>query len=51
MENDDLKQELREAQRAARRFQKKSDALRAQLGQPPLYEKKDPKFIVTDSAP
>ena len=32
-------------------MQKEIDALRAQLGLPPLYEKKPPEFTVIDTAP
>ena len=51
MKNEGLKEELHEAQRTAKRFQKENGALRAQLGLPPLYEKKPPKFTVIDTAP
>ena len=51
MENEDLKDELHEAQRTAKRFQKEIDALRAQLRMPPFYEKKPPEFTVIDTAP
>ena len=51
MENEDLKEELHEAQRTAKCLQKENDALRAQLGLPPLYEKKPPEFTIIDTAP
>jgi cell shape-determining protein MreC len=51
MENEDLKEELREAQRTGKRLQKENDALRAQLGLAPLYEKKSPEFTVINTAP
>ena len=51
MDNEDLKEELHEAQRTAKCLQKENDALRAQLGLPPPYEKKPPEFTVIDTAP
>ena len=51
MENEGLKEELHEAQRTVKSFQKENGALRAQLGLPPLYEKKPLEFTVINTAP
>ena len=50
MDNEDLKEELHEAQRTAQHVQKENDALRAQLGLPPLYEKK-PRSLPSSTPP
>jgi hypothetical protein len=42
--NEDLQKELRGVYKAARRYQKEIDKLRAQLGQPPLYKKLDEDY-------
>jgi hypothetical protein len=44
--NEDLQKELRGVHKAARRYQKVIDKLRARLGQPPLYKKLDEDYDV-----
>jgi hypothetical protein len=46
--NEDLQKKLRRMYKAARRYQKEIDKLRAQLGQPPLYKKLDEDYDVHD---
>jgi hypothetical protein len=44
--NEDLQKELHGVHKAARRYQKEIDKLRARLGQPPLYKKLDKDYDV-----
>jgi len=50
MDNEDLKEELHEAQRTAKCLQKENDALRAQLGLPPLY-RRSPQSLPSSTLP
>jgi hypothetical protein len=51
VENEALKEELRMAQKTARRLQKKIDEMGVQLGQPTMYKKKAREFTTVDRAP
>jgi hypothetical protein len=51
VENEALKEELRMAQKTARRLQKKIDEMDVQLGQPTMYKKKAREFTTVDRAP
>jgi hypothetical protein len=44
--NEDLQKELRGVYKAARRYQKEINKLRARLGQPSLYKKLDEDYDV-----
>jgi hypothetical protein len=46
--NEDLQKELHRVYKAARRYQKEIDKLRALLGQPSLYKKLDEDYDVYD---
>jgi hypothetical protein len=49
--NEALKEELHAAQKSEKRLQKQVDDLGIQLGQPPIYKKKEQKFTMVDAAP
>jgi gamma-glutamyl:cysteine ligase YbdK (ATP-grasp superfamily) len=49
--NGALREELRAAQKSAKRLQKQIDEMAVQLGQPTMYKKKAKEFTMVDRAP